>query len=307
MSTRILSFDIEDWFHLLDVPTTRSPASWAAYESRVERGTERILEELGARGTKATFFCLGWIAEKYPQLIRRIDAAGHEIGTHSQAHQLVYEQSPREFEEDLKRSIGLLEALTAKPVRIYRAPGFSITQASAWAFDLLLANGIEVDCSIFPASRAHGGYAGFVRGPSWIDLPTGRLKELPLNLGRFLGRDVVFSGGGYFRLLPYPVIRQQLRRSDYVMTYFHPRDFDAGQPIVEGLSRARRFKSYVGLGGAFGKLRRMLDEFDFVEVGSAVAELDWSRAPVLKLEALRKAAPAGIMGAQPQQPLARVA
>lgn len=283
MTARILTFDIEDWFHLLDCDVTRSPADWERYESRIEASTGRILEELGRREVKATFFCLGWVAEKYPELIRRIDAAGHEIGTHSFAHQLVYEQSPREFQDDLHHSIRLLEDLTGKKIRMYRAPGFSIRPDSQWALDILLEEGIEIDCSIFPAARAHGGYADLCTGPSWLQSRAGRLKEMPLNLGRILGRQIAFSGGGYFRLLPYPVIRQQIRQSDYVMTYFHPRDFDAGQPVIPGISLAKRFKSYVGISGAFRKLGAMLDDFEFVDVGRAVEMVDWDAAPVIRL------------------------
>ena len=285
MSTRILTFDIEDWFHLLDCDATRSPESWEGRESRVEAATDRILDELGQRGLKATFFCLGWIAERYPALIRRIDGAGHEIGTHSFAHQLIYEQSWQEFDADLRHSIQLLEDITGKPVRSYRAPGFSLTPDTNWAIERLLENGIEVDASIFPGERAHGGYAGLCRGPAWIQSPSGRLKELPLNLGRLAGRDIAFSGGGYFRLLPYPVIRAQHRRANYVMTYFHPRDFDAGQPVVQGISTIKRLKSYVGIGGAFRKLGAMLDDFSFVDMRSAVAAIDWAAAPVVSLMA----------------------
>jgi polysaccharide deacetylase family protein (PEP-CTERM system associated) len=281
---RVLTFDIEDWFHILDNPSTHDEAAWDGFEPRVEQSTARILEELAARGARATFFCLGWIAERYPQLIRRIDAAGHEIGTHSHAHQLAFDQSVAEFDADLGRSIRRLEDLTGKPIRAYRAPGFSVTRSNPWVFERLIEHGIEVDSSVFPARRAHGGFQGGYGVPSWIECGAGRLRELPMNIGRILGRDIPYSGGGYFRLLPYRVIRGQLARDPYVMTYFHPRDFDPGQPMIPGLSRGRRFKCYVGLASAFAKLRRMLDEFEFVDLRTAVERIDWAAAPVLRVD-----------------------
>lgn len=281
---RVLTFDIEDWFHILDNPSTDSVARWESFESRVEQGTDRILQELAARGASATFFCLGWVAERHPELIRRIDAAGHEIGTHSYAHQLAYDQTPAKFDADLRRSIGILQDLTGKPVRAYRSPGFSITRSNPWVFERLIAHGIEVDSSVFPLPRAHGGFDGGFGVPSWIECAGGRLREMPMNIGRVFGRQVAYSGGGYFRLLPYWVVRDLLKRDRYVMTYFHPRDFDPDQPMIPGLSPGRRFKCYVGLAGSFAKLRRMLDEFDFVDMRTAVAQVDWHSAPVLPVE-----------------------
>ena len=281
---KILTFDIEDWFHLLGHAPTSTSEGWSRRPSRVEGNTELILSELQARGLKATFFCLGWIAERYPGIVHQIDAAGHQIGTHSYAHQLVHNQSVREFERDLVRSIRVLEDLTGKRVEAYRAPGFSVSRSNPWVFERLLANGISLDCSVLPAHGAHGGDEGFCEGPSRIEFQGGWLRELPVNVGRILGRNMAFSGGGYFRMLPYPLIRRKVRRADYVMTYFHPRDFDPDQPVVEGLSLARRLRSRVGLGGALAKLRRLLDEFEFIDVAAASLNVDWSRAPRVALQ-----------------------
>ena len=154
---KILTFDIEEWFHLLDNPSTQSVQSWNQYPSRLQEGVDTILELLLDSRQKATFFCLGWVAEKYPTVIRSIHDAGFHIGTHSYAHQLAYNQSPDEFREDLIRSIKILEDTIGSTIDCYRAPGFSITASNMWAFDILINEGIKTDCSLFPANRAHGG------------------------------------------------------------------------------------------------------------------------------------------------------
>jgi polysaccharide deacetylase family protein (PEP-CTERM system associated) len=280
---KVLTVDVEDWFHLLEHPLTDDVASWDSFERRVEPATERILDELNRRGIRATFFCLGWIAERYPGIVRKIAEGGHEIGSHSYAHQLVHRQDRQAFAADLARSIALLADVTGAPVRAYRAPGFSITRDCLWAFEIMAGQGIEIDCSVFPSPRAHGGLEGFCAEPAVIRTPGGALKELPMTMGRIMGRPLAFSGGGYFRLLPRAVIDHQMAAQGYTMTYFHPRDFDAGQPVLPGLSPARRFKSYVGLRGAWAKFLRMLDAFSFVSVGEAAASIDWDKARTVDL------------------------
>jgi polysaccharide deacetylase family protein (PEP-CTERM system associated) len=275
----ILTFDIEDWFHILDNASTRDISDWTNYSSRCEPVVDRLLSILAERNLKATFFCLGWMAERHPQIIRRIHDLGHEIGTHSYAHQLAYEQTPDQFTQDFKRSLAALEDATGEKVRAYRAPGFSLTSANLWVFDELVMQGIEVDCSVFPAARAHGGFTGYdTDGPALIETRCGQLKEFPINVLEIFGLNLVFSGGGYFRLLPYSMIRVLARRSPYFMTYFHPRDFDADQPLVPGLNTIRRFKSYYGLSSAEGKLMRLLDDFEFIDLRTAVSRVDWDKA-----------------------------
>jgi polysaccharide deacetylase family protein (PEP-CTERM system associated) len=275
----ILTFDIEDWFHILDNDSTRSIASWANYEVRIHRNADLILGLLEAKKQRATFFCLGWIAEKYPDVIRRIHAAGHEIGSHSFAHQLVYEQTPQDYKSDFLRAIHVLEDVTGERIRAYRAPGFSLRDQDKWVFDILLEYGIEIDCSIFPAPRAHGGFENFgAAEPVWIDRNGASLKEFPINVAKIFGQNLVFSGGGYFRLLPYGMLKRLMDRSSYVMTYFHPRDFDAEQPLIRGLTLYRKFKSYYGLKGAYRKLERLLNEFAFVDLATADEQTDWTQA-----------------------------
>jgi polysaccharide deacetylase family protein (PEP-CTERM system associated) len=279
---KILTFDIEDWFHILDHPSTRSEAQWSNFESRLETNVNRLLEMLAMRGQKAVFFCLGWVAVKYPNILRKISDAGYEIASHSHAHQLVYEQSPRQFERDLADSIKAIQDAAGQPVRAYRAPGFSITRETTWAFEILASQGIEIDCSVFPARRIHGGYKDFGSPqPCTISVADARLKEFPINYFPFMGKRVIFSGGGYFRLLPYGAIRMMMARAPYVMTYFHPRDFDPGQPMIKDLRFDRKFKSYVGIKGAFQKLQRLLDDFSFVDLDKASANVDWNHAPVI--------------------------
>ena len=252
----ILTFDIEEWFHILDNNSTKTEADWAKYPSRIHENMERIFQLLEETNQQATFFCLGWVARKHPDIIRSIANRGYEIATHSDLHQLAYEQSRSEFKNDLETSIKALEDITGKKIRAYRAPGFSIKQENKWVFEVLIENGIEVDCSVFPAKRSHGGFEQFgVAEPCWIDIDGYRLKEFPINTVNGLGKSLIFSGGGYFRLIPYPILQQLTKRSNYVMTYFHPRDFDANQPMIEELSRLRKFKSYYGLSGCLDKLK----------------------------------------------------
>ena len=272
----ILTFDIEEWFHILDNASTRTEADWNRYPTRIHENMDRIFQLLDETNSRATFFCLGWVADKHPDVIRRIDAAGYEIATHSYAHQLAYEQTPTEFQADLTRSIRHLQDLTGKPVRAYRAPGFSIKAQNRWVFPILLEHGIAIDCSVFSARRAHGGDASLgMFAPGYLDVGGALLKEFPINTAGLLGQDLIFSGGGYFRVLPYRAIRQLTRRSDYVMTYFHPRDFDADQPMIPGLSRTRQFKSYYGLDTCWTKLRRLLLEFPFLDLAQADQQIDW--------------------------------
>lgn len=285
---RILTFDIEEWFHILDNSQTRSEADWAVFTPRIYDNLYRILDFLDVHNQKATFFCLGWLADKYPALIKEIDNRGHEIGSHSYMHQLVYEQNRKEFTLDLQNSINSLEQCVGKKVRIFRAPGFSITSEVLWALDVLLENGIEYDSSIFPTVRSHGGIASFgVSKPHVIELAGRSIKEFPINVHQVMGSKVVFSGGGYFRLLPYQIVRRWSGKSDYVMTYFHPRDFDPDQPMVPGLSPIRKFKSYVGLKGALNKLDLYLKDFDFMDIGQAAERIDWEKAERVILDKSR--------------------
>ena len=280
----ILTFDIEEWFHLLDNESTKTSYEWGNFESRIHSNMERIFGLLEKTNQKATFFCLGWIAEKYPEVVQEIIKHGYEIGCHSHMHQLVYEQSSLEFKKDLERSIKTLEDVSGTKIIYYRAPGFSITEHTKWAFEILVEFGIEVDSSVFPAARSHGGFPSFKTAePSIIRYNGIELKELPIGYKKIVGQPIIYSGGGYFRLFPYALIKKWSQEANYVMTYFHPRDFDAHQPIIKDLSMARKFKSYVGLKGATPKLEQWLTDVEFVDISIAVDQIDWSKAPIVEL------------------------
>lgn len=280
----ILTFDIEDWFHLLDVKATQNEADWAKYPSRIHQNMDTIFRILETGNQSATFFCLGWVGRKYPEVIRRIVEEGHEIATHSDLHQLAYEQSRDDFRNDLNRSIKTLEDVSGQKIRAYRAPGFSFKNENRWVFEILAEHGIEVDCSVFPAKRGHGGFEEFgTAKPCWIDIDGYKLKEFPINLKPFMGQNLIFSGGGYFRFFPLVLLNGLFAESKYTMTYFHPRDFDAGQPIVEGLSLLRRFKSYYGLKHTEEKLVSLIKRFEFIDLRTAENSVDWQAAETIKL------------------------
>lgn len=280
----ILTFDTEEWFHLLDNDSTRTESQWDSFEVRIYDNVDRILQILDDTNTKATFFVIGWVAKKYPDLVRRI-AQKYEIGSHTMNHQLVWQQTRDEFREDVYASKALLEDITGKSVNCFRAPGFSIRSTEVWAFDILAELGITIDCSIFPAVHAHGGMPEYNElEPSIIERNGIELKEFPIMYKTIGGKNLVFSGGGYFRFFPYRLIKKWTEeQSDYLMSYIHPRDLDAGQPIIQDLSLPRKFRSYYGLKSAEAKLRQWLTDFDFVDLRTADVLIDWDNVNRVKL------------------------
>ena len=284
----ILTIDLEDWFHILDNKQTASPSSWDNFESRIESMTLELLDLFDKYSVTATVFVLGWVASKYPALVCEVKKRGHEIACHSHFHQLVYTQSCLEFEADLVQATEAIQTATGEKPIAYRAPGFSITKDSLWAFNILLKHGYEVDCSVFPLSRAHGGIPGFPeKGPCEL-IGVGGLSLicLPINVAKLGHFSFVYSGGGYFRMVPEFLLRSLFRKDPYIMTYFHPRDFDPDQPMVPGLSVARKLKSYVGLSKSKKKLETLLQQFQFITVSEAVNEVRRSKKilPRVKLD-----------------------
>jgi len=278
----ILTFDIEDWYNC-DFITT--DFNWDKYEVRIYEGVERILQELENRNVKATFFCLGWIAEKHPDVIRWIHANGHHIGCHSYQHELAFRFDRDGFKQDTEKSKKLIEDLIGVPINAFRAPGFSISEQNVWALEVLSELGFEYDCSVFPARHDYGGFASYGKAePAILKLSNGaQLKEFPINIQYLLGKDIVFSGGGFFRFFPYRLIRYWSKNSPYIMTYFHTRDFDPGQPIIDSLPMMRKFKSYVGLSTSFAKFQNFLGDFDFVSVKEANELIDWNTMRIIQL------------------------
>ncbi|MBQ5574204.1 MAG: polysaccharide deacetylase family protein [Bacteroidaceae bacterium] len=283
----ILTFDIEDWYNCDFIS---GDFDWDKHEVRIYEGVRRILTELDRRNQKGTFFCLGWLAEKHPTIIKEIADKGHQIGVHSYQHELSHRFTPEQFVEDTMKAKNLIESVIGKKVNIFRAPGFSITKNNTWALKSLADMGFEYDCSMFPAPHDYGGMPSYGEGvPKLIDLGDGRcIKEFPINIQKVAGKNIVFSGGGFFRLFPYWLINHWAKKCNYMMTYFHPRDFDTGQPVVPNLPLARRFKSYVGIKGAFRKFQRLLDNYTFVNVEQADKSINWNSVQVLTLKDLEK-------------------
>lgn len=280
----ILTFDVEEWFHLLDFDATRGEEQWGQYEVRIYDNVERILNLLEEIDTKATFFIIGWVAKTYPDLVRRI-AEKYEIGSHTMTHQLVWQQSPQEFRQDVEASVKLLEDITGQKVTCFRAPGFSIRESEKYAFEVLHELGITTDCSVFPAAHAHGGMPSYTEQvPSLIKYNGIQIEEFPVTFKNIASKHLIYSGGGYFRLFPYPLIKKWSKEQEkYLMSYIHPRDLDGGQPVLESLPLTRKFKSYVGVKGAEKKLRQYLTDFDFMDIRTAREQIDWSKAPVVQL------------------------
>lgn len=280
----VLTFDVEEWFHLLDFDATRGVEQWDQYEVRIYENVERILSLLEETNTKATFFVIGWVAKNYPDIVQRI-AEKYEIGSHTMTHQLVWQQSPQEFRKDVEASVKLLEDITGQKVTSFRAPGFSIRESEKYAFETLHELGITTDCSVFPAQHAHGGMPSYTEQvPSLVKYNGIQIEEFPVTYKEIAGKHLIYSGGGYFRLFPYSLIKKWSKEQDkYLMSYIHPRDLDGGQPVLEGLPLSRRFKSYVGVKKAENKLRQYLTDFDFMDIRTARKQIDWSKVPVVEL------------------------
>lgn len=262
-----LSIDVEEWWHILNLPTSPAPESWDGLPATVEPNTERLLAILDEGGARATFFVLGWVARRHPDLVRRIHAAGHEVACHGDMHELCYEQGEVAFEADLRAARATLEDLVGAPVLGYRAPGFSILDTTPWAFEVIHRVGFRYDSSIFPAPRQHGGITEAPRDPYEIELSDGRrLVEFPMTVAQWGPLRVAFAGGGYLRLFPYRLVRAGIRSANRAgrpaCVYVHPREIDPDHPRME-MGAGRRFRSYVNLRSTEPKLRRLLGDFAF--------------------------------------------
>lgn len=264
--TNILSVDVEDWFHILELEGGYTRADWGSLEPRVVGNTERLLALLAETGSRATFFVVGWVAARYPALVRRIAEAGHELASHSYWHEVVARHDRGSLAADLERSKKLIEDLCGASVEGFRAPGGSITEASAWAFDVIREQGFRYDSSVCPGYMSHGGFASAHHAPHRILCTEGELLEVPLSTIGVGPWRLPYAGGGYLRLLPYPIvracIRAEHRRRSPATVYVHPREIDVDQPRMD-LPPLRRFKYYVGLRGAESKLRALLRDHAF--------------------------------------------
>ncbi|MGC4094721.1 MAG: polysaccharide deacetylase family protein [Polyangiaceae bacterium] len=263
--------DLEDWYQGIPVDGARK----ASAERRLHIGTERLLELLQASGARATFFALSVIAKEHPAILRQIAAAGHEIGSHGESHDLVYEMGPQRFREETRASIRDLEDCVGQPVKSYRAAYFSITERSMWALDILTSEGVRVDSSIFPVKNWRYGIPHYSRRPLLVDTPSGPLCEFPISTRQFLGRNVPTTGGAYFRLYPYRLTSSNIRASERegmpVVFYLHPWELDPKQPVVRFRRRAM-LTHYARLGSTQPKLSRLLAEFRFTTLSNVLAE-----------------------------------
>jgi len=264
-----LTVDLEDWYHsVLEV----DPADWLHHADRVAAAAERLLACLAEGGAKATFFVLGHVAERHPDLVPAIEAAGHEIACHGYEHRLVYNLSPDEFRADLRRSLHLLRSQAKAPVRGFRAAYWSITRACPWALDILADEGLAYDSSIYPTRTSLYGVPDAPRGPYRLRSPGGRaLLEFPPSVLRFPLRNLPFAGGIYLRLLPYWFVRWAMRRfrrgGRPGLVYIHPPEFDPEKPRL-ALPLARRVLHYARLDALRVKVPRLLADFSFTTLGA---------------------------------------
>jgi polysaccharide deacetylase family protein (PEP-CTERM system associated) len=263
-----LTVDVEDYFHVAALAPSIPRETWASREPRVVANTQRLLAILGQFGVRGTFFILGWVAERYPQLVRDIAACGHEIACHGFSHRLVYEQSPEEFYEETRRAKNLLEDISGSAVHGYRAASYSIVRKSLWALDILADLGFVYDSSIFPVRHDRYGIPDAERVPHRMSTPKGKsIVEWPLATARILGMRLPVAGGGYFRLLPYRLSRWGLasinrREMRPFIFYLHPWEIDPAQPRVSA-TWLSRFRHYTNLEKCEERLRRLLSEFRF--------------------------------------------
>lgn len=290
----ILTFDIEEWFlekHYFGAKESR----YAEYD----RLLDNVLGKLSEKGLKGSFFCVGKLATDFPQVVRKIDAAGHEVGCHSNIHQWLNKMSYQEAMEDTHAAVDALQQCIGKKVVSYRAPAFSIGSDNKWAFEVLAENGITCDASVFPASRDFGGFPEFSKmEPTVVQYNGIEIHEYPIATAKVLGKDIAYSGGGYFRFFPYGFIEKEMKKAIYSMTYFHLGDL---LPVISGVMTKEEYENYfnepgtakarylryvktnLGVGRNKKKLFKLLSNLDFCNVMEADQQIDWSKAPVVSL------------------------
>ena len=271
------SVDVEYWFQVSDFEAQVRFEEWDRYESRVVANTRRVLSLLDEFGVKGTFFILTWNAERHPELVEDIASRGHEVATHGYAHRLVYEQGRDLYREDLERSQQILERLTGKRARGYRAPSFSVTAKSMWALDVMLECGIEYDSSIFPVQDSLYGVPGALRFPFVIhSVGERQLVEFPMTTTRVGKRNLPLGGGAYLRVLPYPYMRWGMRRvnreGQSAVVYLHPWEIDPGHPRLHSRGKRGVSSHYINLRAMEDKLRRLLSDFRFAPVSEVLKQ-----------------------------------
>jgi polysaccharide deacetylase family protein (PEP-CTERM system associated) len=257
-----LTVDLEDWYQGTRVDVEQ----WPRFEDRIESSTLRLLELFQAADVRATFFVLGYVAERHPDLVRAIDSFGHEIATHGYQHKLFYECTPDELRADIARSIEILEAITVRPIIGHRAPFFSVTQASWWALEILAELGLRYDSSIFPIRHWRCGIPDATRSPHPIQTARGTVIEFPPSTGRVLGMNIPFGGGAYLRAWPYPLTRMGVRRLNErgwpAVAYIHPWELDPARPHIR-TDRSIAIAQRLNRASAGPRLAALLSDFEF--------------------------------------------
>jgi polysaccharide deacetylase family protein (PEP-CTERM system associated) len=277
VTAHYFTVDVEEYFQVSAFEPFVSRAEWHSYESRVQYCVDYLLDALDRHGAGATFFVLGWIAERHPGLVRRIAQAGHEVASHGWDHRRVTEQTPEQFRDSIRRSKAALEELSGHPVTGFRAPSYSIVRGCEWALDVLLDEGYRYDSSLFPVSRNGYGYKNGNRSPHWIERGAGAILEIPPATLRRWGLNIPAAGGAYFRLFPYQLVRAAIsqagKQGSPATFYIHPWEIDPEQPRMH-VSPATRLRHYTGLGRTRRRLERLLSEFRFKSIagGSRVSE-----------------------------------
>lgn len=290
----ILTFDIEEWA-LAKAGGYGSPQLYAEYDSYLEK----ILNVLDERGFKGTFFCTGMMGSDFPEVVKLIHSRGHEVGCHSFKHTWLNKMTQEEMQEDTHSSVDALEQCIGQKVRSYRAPAFSIGKDNKWAFEILIKHGIIRDASVYPAERDFGGFSQFgQKKPSKVYCNKGAFKEFPICTTKICGRELAFTGGGYFRFFPLSFVRKEMAKSDYNMTYFHigdlipetsgvmsKEDFEKYYKIPGTLKNRymRYIKSNLGKKKAFGKMMELIATEEFVNLEQADKMMDWEQAPSVLL------------------------
>ncbi|WP_321390977.1 XrtA system polysaccharide deacetylase [uncultured Desulfuromusa sp.] len=286
--TNYMTIDVEDYFHVSAFEKQSPPDSWAGRECRVERNTDTVLNSLDLRNIKATFFILGWVAERYPHIAKLINSQGHEVASHGYLHQRVALQDRETYRQDIRRGKALLEDQIGVPVLGYRAPSYSITRQTSWAFDELIEAGFQYDSSIFPMQHDFYGipdwprFAGYAvkNGDQWEDRPSLSeeqvgIREIPITTLRLGNRNLPIAGGGYFRLLPYAATRWGLKHINEkeqqpFVFYLHPWEFDPEQPRMAGASAKSKLRHYLNLTRTESRFNRLLNDFSFGPLRNAL-------------------------------------
>lgn len=276
MTWHHFTVDVEEYFQVSALENVVPPSRWNGLESRVAGGVHRILDLLAQYEARGTFFVVGWVANRHPDIVRAIAQAGHEVGSHTWDHVRVTQQTPGQFRESVRRSRYLLEDLSGTAVVGFRAPSFSIVPGREWALDILLEEGYRYDSSLFPVRRPGYGFPGGRRDPHILTRPGGFLMEFPPSTVRWLGVNLPAAGGAYFRCLPYALVHAAFkdceRRQRPGTFYIHPWELDPGQPRFR-TSLLTRLRHYTGLSGTEARLHRLLSGFRFTSIANTLKVL----------------------------------